>query len=1044
MARTADQVIVELEARTARAIAEIEAYRRRFGGAMDATGRAAAAAERQILRSNNSVAASFRSLAGSIAATASVAAIVKYADSYTRLQNSLKVAGLEGDNLMRVQDELYSAANRNGVAVEVLGSIYSRAAITSKELGASQADLLKFTNAVSDAVRVTGGGTEAARGAMLQLSQAIGGTVVHAEEFNSIQEGLLPILQAAAKNMDKYGGSVSKLRADVLAGKVTSQEFFQAILKGSADLANQAAKANLTIAASLQVLNNEIGRYVGATSESLSASERLSAGIVELSKHIDVIAPALAAIAVVMGARLAVGLGKSAAGFVTNSIASQKNAFAARQLTIALNEQAAANARLVARGGAATAALRVSTATMGTATAAARALGSGLLSAFGGPVGLAITAVAAAIYLVVLRSAAAEKAISHFNETLSEGARKADEAGVAISDLGDKTKDAAKQSQQAAKDALDQGDAYKQLRIDALNAAAAIAYMTAKEREGALKRTKGNISDLRIAKSAEQGQLIRQRRAAAQALGLDGGSESFVAGSGPFAKLGGAGAPNVDAKLDQAFKNIERYPAATQDALRAYEQQKQIVEQTNVILSTAQAYEKELLDARGTATLPPKETAAPAGSGGATGSGKKAKGAGAIARASLQAESAGEDAANRAASELLNAQAGLIDNIQDRAEIEKKILEAERKAALDDIEQRQASIDLSKATEAAKAESDAQFKKAVDDTNEAYRVRAAAVDAQAVIEQDDLRLARRQEKNEYLIDELRARQDLAKTAGERSEIELQILEIQKRMADEPRANELRARQLRANAASPEGTQTVIGDNGAQKAADAAYQAAREREIEAGLSPLSRWLSESKKTAAEVTEAFEQVEVDALDNLTDGLASIVTGTQSVAEAFSSMAKSIINDLARIAIQQYITGPLANAAFGKVGEDGSRSGGWLDSLFDGKRAAGGPVRKGGAYIVGEKRPEVFVPDVPGKIVPSLGQYARGSAMGEGRGSNVTYRPHLDFRGVVMTEDLVNQLRAEFGQGFEKARALSGRDARKSFASRSNTLASGFRVA
>lgn len=50
--------------------------------------------------------------------------------------------------------------------------------------------------------------------------------------------------------------------------------------------------------------------------------------------------------------------------------------------------------------------------------------------------------------------------------------------------------------------------------------------------------------------------------------------------------------------------------------------------------------------------------------------------------------------------------------------------------------------------------------------------------------------------------------------------------------------------------------------------------------------------------------------------------------------------------------------------------------LDRL-GGARAEGGPVRAGVAYVVGEHRPEVFVPDVSGKIVPSLGQYAAMSS-------------------------------------------------------------------
>jgi hypothetical protein len=44
----------------------------------------------------------------------------------------------------------------------------------------------------------------------------------------------------------------------------------------------------------------------------------------------------------------------------------------------------------------------------------------------------------------------------------------------------------------------------------------------------------------------------------------------------------------------------------------------------------------------------------------------------------------------------------------------------------------------------------------------------------------------------------------------------------------------------------------------------------------------------------------------------------------------------------------------------------------------RAAGGPVAAGHAYVVGEKRPEVFVPSMAGTILPDMAQFAsRGSS-------------------------------------------------------------------
>lgn len=60
-------------------------------------------------------------------------------------------------------------------------------------------------------------------------------------------------------------------------------------------------------------------------------------------------------------------------------------------------------------------------------------------------------------------------------------------------------------------------------------------------------------------------------------------------------------------------------------------------------------------------------------------------------------------------------------------------------------------------------------------------------------------------------------------------------------------------------------------------------------------------------------------------------------------------------------------LISSAFGKS-SGGSASAG-QGSTFTNRREFGGPVSKGRSYIVGEKRPELFVPNTNGIIVPQL---------------------------------------------------------------------------
>jgi hypothetical protein len=62
-------------------------------------------------------------------------------------------------------------------------------------------------------------------------------------------------------------------------------------------------------------------------------------------------------------------------------------------------------------------------------------------------------------------------------------------------------------------------------------------------------------------------------------------------------------------------------------------------------------------------------------------------------------------------------------------------------------------------------------------------------------------------------------------------------------------------------------------------------------------------------------------------------------------------------------------LVSAAFGKAKSGGGTPSAGSGSTFTNRREFGGPVSKGRAYIVGEKRPELFVPNTNGVIVPQV---------------------------------------------------------------------------
>lgn len=219
--------------------------------------------------------------------TAGVMAFKQLADGATRTQNALKVAGLSGQELSRVYDDLFEAAQRNAVPVEDLVTLYSRVAINQKELGVSTARLTTFSDNVAKALRVQGTNALEARGALLQLSQALAGGTVRAEEFNSIIEGVPTILQAVAAGMASTGGSVAKLRQIMLDGKLSSKEFFDAFERG-APLLDQKLKGSVfTIDQAITKFNNALQDTVGKIDSVAGVSGSLVQVIGTLSTTVE-------------------------------------------------------------------------------------------------------------------------------------------------------------------------------------------------------------------------------------------------------------------------------------------------------------------------------------------------------------------------------------------------------------------------------------------------------------------------------------------------------------------------------------------------------------------------------------------------------------------------------------------------------------------------------------------------------------------------------------------------------------------------------------
>ena len=156
-------------------------------------------------------------------------------------------------------------------------------------------------------------------------------------------------------------------------------------------------------------------------------------------------------------------------------------------------------------------------------------------------------------------------------------------------------------------------------------------------------------------------------------------------------------------------------------------------------------------------------------------------------------------------------------------------------------------------------------------------------------------------------------------------------------------------------------------------------------IKTGVEQLTEAEKNAKKEAEELKDTFMEIGKSVEDGVVQGLTDAVMGTKSLAEAASGVLNRLKRQLVEVAMQRAVSG-LGNAVGGFLGnvfgggkKGGGGIGGFIGGLFG--RAAGGPVSAGGAYVVGERGPEILqMGSRGGNIIPN-------NKMGGGTVNNIT---------------------------------------------------------
>jgi len=223
-------------------------------------------------------------MAGAVGSVYMVKQLMTIADTYTLMDNKLKLVTGSADELKYVQDALYQQSLRSFSSYESSVDLYSRFAKATETLGTSQSELLRVTETLNKAMIISGATQEEAKNAIVQLSQGMASGVLRGEEFNSIMENGSRIAKMLA---DYLKVDIGQLREMAKEGKITSETMMKAFTAATDTIDNEFKKMEPTIDQAMTNLKTVFGRLLSDSNKSAEGTKSVAEEIMKLADTIE-------------------------------------------------------------------------------------------------------------------------------------------------------------------------------------------------------------------------------------------------------------------------------------------------------------------------------------------------------------------------------------------------------------------------------------------------------------------------------------------------------------------------------------------------------------------------------------------------------------------------------------------------------------------------------------------------------------------------------------------------------------------------------------
>lgn len=335
------RLIVTLEATTTR-------YSNELRKAQQQTNNTATGIERRLTSMSTRIDKTFANLGNRLAsnitgplagvgAALSTREIIRYADAWTEATNSIAassdITGIQGRSLQGLRQ----LADESRAGFEETVKLYTRIQRSAGAVANSEEELARATSIVNKAFKAGGAASSEMAAGILQLSQGLGSGYLQGDELRSVRENAPVLAKVIA---DYFGVTIAGLKELGSEGKLTSDLVFKAILSGEAQIASAFSKTNATISDGFTRVRNALIEYIGSADQSSGVTVALNAGLNALADNIGTVGDGVLKLAALIAGVL---VGRSLVAMTGGVLA---GAASIRALVVAMNTATAAGASM--------------------------------------------------------------------------------------------------------------------------------------------------------------------------------------------------------------------------------------------------------------------------------------------------------------------------------------------------------------------------------------------------------------------------------------------------------------------------------------------------------------------------------------------------------------------------------------------------------------------------------------------------------------------------------------------------------------------------